>query len=309
MGRFDIALVSHYPVDIEMQKMVKYYIYDERNDMVPECTPTYVWFDCSRFYFELSNDSSTRMHHSFAVFLSMTNAVKMLKEHYDSFFYIESDCTLSDTDVQKLKDFKILSEENKKDATFFMFVNFLATWTFYCKMDFFKNTFTFTNTPEEYVSECKKINSYGILEDYFFKKVQEKNLFDKIHFINGTVTDIDSYFNTSAIAASRVIGSEVAFDSPYGSQYTTGVVRIHNTSELAFIYSNQHEGSKFNDGGEKVYLDGELIAELHDGKYTYASIIFPKNEFFTIKIGKTARNYSKSMVLNPSNKSYVYFKS
>lgn len=78
---------------------------------------------------------------------------------------------------------------------FFKDPNFLSSVVFYSSIDFFKNTFFFDGTCEGYLSNCEVIKGNTELENFFYKSVDYKNVFDKIHFLENI--DMSKYFSTS----------------------------------------------------------------------------------------------------------------
>ena len=60
---FDILLCTHYPADIELQKLVNYYIYDNRNEFFENET-VHMWYSNNNIYFEYYYGENKWKHHS-----------------------------------------------------------------------------------------------------------------------------------------------------------------------------------------------------------------------------------------------------
>lgn len=295
MHDFDICLVTHSPVSKELQSMVKYYIYDHRNEMIYPSPSFHIWVDCPSFYFK-SYHVSKVPNHSYAAYRSYCNAVRLLENYYEDFIYIEGDCIFSKEDVEKLKEFKEISKKENKSASFFIFPEMLSNMFFYSKMDFFKNTFPEMKTPEEYVSYCEKIGSWKSLENFMFKCAETKNVLSEIYNLGQQM----GYFSTSKIGVSSA-GEEINED--VGSSY---VVVVENTNELAFVYICEENCPKES---IDVFLDNEKIYTIPAGPYKCAFKINPTSESFSIKIGRSIeKKYNKTSILNNKDVSFVRLK-
>lgn len=308
-NHFDVALTTHCPADKNIQQIVKYYIYDHRNEMVPDDPTIYTWADYPTFFCKLFATGNKKSHHSYAVFLLIINAIKMLGDYYDSFYYVEGDCLFSDEDVLKLKSFKDICKQNEKEAMFFTFGgNFLSALAFFCKTEFFKKAFPFLNSSEEYTNHCQNIQSFGIIENFFYQNLYTKNMINDVYTINGNITGIDEYFPTSKIGLTSMINGETVFDIPYNSDYLINVARIENTQELAMIYLNENNNFNPDKFVPEIYMDGQLLTTVQGGKCAIAIPIFPKNNGFTITHGNKVCKFKKELILDPSNESIVILK-
>jgi len=293
---FDIALTTHYPVDKELQFLVKYYIYDIRNEFITSDS-IHLWADYPTFYTEMFNDK-TNSHHSFAVFRSMMNGVNLLKDYYDDFYYIEGDCIFEEKDIETLKQIKTNTLSSNKEACFFVFPDFLSTLVFYSKMNFFTENISFCKTSEEYSSCCDKISSYGGLENYLYRNINFSNSFDKVlqlMYIQPT-----DYFPNSKMGLNSVVEGQTVFFKSFWAN----AVRVENSNEIALIYLNNNESVYKED--IEIYLDDKLIITFPSGKYAGYFLLYPKNDDFILKVGQIALKYNKQEVQN--GKSFLRIK-
>jgi hypothetical protein len=137
---FDICMTTHSPMSKEIQSIVKYYVYDHRNEFVDPKLELDIWSDCPSFYFTFPQYMPPI--HSYAVYRAYMNAVSLMKDYYEDFTYLESDCVLTEEDVERLKDLKKICERENKEALFFKNPNSSTSLLFfYCKMSFFEEIF------------------------------------------------------------------------------------------------------------------------------------------------------------------------
>lgn len=297
VSEFDVCLVTHSPVSRELQSMVKYHIYDHRNEMIPNAPTFHIFANVDSFYFQSHHVAGTP-NHSYAIYRSYINAVLLLKDYYDDFFYVEGDCLFSKEDIIKLKEFPEICKKDNKEALFFTEPDMLHTLFFYSKMDFFVNTFPLLKTADDYINYCEKIGSWRSLENFMLRCVIHKNVLEKIYDA-GTK---NGYFSTSKVNLSMCDGTVENKFPPHDSH----VVCVENTEEMAFIYLSREAGPKEE---TDVFLDGEKIYTIPAGPHINAIKINPKNDQFYIKIGKwPSKEYRKSDILKAKNIDYVRFK-
>lgn len=299
---FDILLATHSPMGKEIQSMVKYYIYDHRNEMVVQDPHVHFWADYSTFYFRIHKDEGSS-YHGYAVYRSFMNAIYLMKDYYDDFIFVEGDCLMSEKDIEKLKEFPLICERENKDALFFTYPAFLSTLIFYCKMKFFCDTFPFVKTVEEYDKCYKEIGSYGVLENFLFKCAERNNVLNRIHSIENV--NIANYFDTSNLGMTA--SSFIDGDIQETAAYFTDVLKIENTNEVAFVYLCGNAGivNKEMD----VLLDGEKIHTIPAGYYINAIKINPNNDEFFVKIGSNRpKRYIKSKITRDNNPSFIRLK-
>jgi hypothetical protein len=287
--------VTHTPISERIQNQVKYFIYDHRNELFVEEVSTVYWGKYPTFDYEIHPDG-VRKYHSFAVYRSITNAIKLLSNDYDSFTYIEGDWWFSREDALKLKNMKCIAKENNKSGMFFSAPDFLHTNYFYCTTEFSKNVFQLFNSKEEYINRCRQIGSHGQLENYFYKSIEFNKLFDQV-----VVEPIsNTYFPTTR--GNLNVANEKNLNS--ATTYITDVLRLHGTNYIAFMYINSVKLDGDPDD-RIVKLDGEYITTVYSGNYSTAFVINPKNDKFLIEIDSNKFYYDKHKILANSTKSFI----
>ena len=295
---FDVLLAAHCPVSKEIQSMVKYFVYDSDNQMIPRDPNVSFWADYPSFFVRIFNNWG-KFHHGYAVYKSIMNSLYLCSHSYESFIYIEGDTVFSIDDISKLKNLKTICEKNKKEALFFKDTNFLSSVVFYSSIGFFKNTFFFDGTCEGYLSNCEVIKGNTELENFFYKSVEYKNAFDKIHFIENA--EISKYFATSKLGINTfhdgdVVTNAVAMET---------VLRVENTQDLVFVYLNHSTDIKDTD----VYVNDIFVETIKGGPLDRCLKIYPTTDEFYIRMGdRRTMKFNKNEILDPRNKSFARLK-
>lgn len=297
---FDILLCTHYPADMEVQKLVNYYVYDHRNEFSKEDPSVHFWADFPNFYFKLHKMNAN--HHSFAVFRNIINGVNLLRDYYDDFIYVEGDCLFSKKDIEKLKQFKTLCKYENKEAAFFKYPEFLSTLVFYSKMNFFTETFMFSNTLQQYEARSKKIGSFGNLENFLYHSARYSNALDRMYIME--IANIADYFSTSTLSISGFSNGETVVDC----KYILEVARVENTTDKMCVCYLANGDNTFTEPTD-LYVNDEKIATLPTGKAAIAIPINSENDVFHIQVGnKHKKTYNKNIIFNPNNYSFVRLK-
>jgi len=299
VSEFDVCLTTHSPMSKEIQSMVKYYVYDHRNEIIPNPPSFHVWGDCSTFYFK-SHHVAGSANHGYAIYRSYMNAIQLVGDYYDELIFVEGDCIFSQRDLERLKEFPLICQRENKDALFFTMPHMLRTIFFYCKMDFFKKCFPIIKTPQEYLDHCEKIGSWRALENFMLQCVRHNGLLDKVY----DAGEAEGYFDTSEIDVSSFGTRQKQKDGQFN--FESHVLCIENTNEIAFAYLCW-DGSVNQE--MDVLLDGEKIYTIPAGDFQHAFKITPKNDYFYIKIGNfEPKLYNKTSILHNGYTSFVRLK-
>ena len=295
---FDVLLAAHCPFSKEIQSMVKYFVYDSDNQMIPRSQDVYFWSDYPSFFVNVFNQFG-KFHHGYAVYKSIMNSLYLSNHSYESFIYVEGDAIFSKEDILKLKNLKMICEKNKKEALFFKYLDFLNSVIFYSSIDFFKNTFFFDGTCEGYLSDCEIIESNTELENFFYKSVEYKNAFDKIHFIENT--DFSKYFAASKLGINTFYDGDVVTNAVAMET----VLRVENTQDLALVYLNLKTDIEDTD----VYVNDTFVETIKGGPLDRCLKIYPTTDEFYIRMGdRRTMKFNKNEILDPRNKSFARLK-
>ena len=117
--KIDILIHAHYPLDVEIQNLVKYYIYDESNPVITDGSKIIVrwkWYVTANKLLSVPNPD-----YSYAVMSQWKSSIKFLKEkeykeihiiNYDSFFKPEIFTQHQDF----LQNYDVVVEQDRKSV-------------------------------------------------------------------------------------------------------------------------------------------------------------------------------------------------
>lgn len=184
LGR-KILLLSHYPVDEEIQRMVDYYIYDAHNPLCHHSYYTRFFRNTNDFNVEVNINGLKYSNQSLTVLTNMFNGAKNAKNlGYKNFFYTTYDVILDDDDIPVVeKGF----EEVSGGANAYLgslntpFGKGIQTNGMFYNVDFFLNTFDDVRNADDYNAACEAAGCQNFLEDYMVKKLSDKPLVNIIH--------------------------------------------------------------------------------------------------------------------------------
>ena len=190
LGR-DIMLLSHYPVDEEIQRMVDYYIYDGNNPLTFHSyyTRFYRWND--DYHAEININGLKNSNQSLTVLTNLFNGAKAAKGlGFKSFFYTTYDVVLNEKDISAIeKAFFVSETENPYSPKAYLaslntpFGKGIQTNGMAFRTDFFLETFDDVRNETEYNTACEKIGAHNFLEDYLVKKINSSESISKECFI------------------------------------------------------------------------------------------------------------------------------
>ena len=169
---YDICLVSHSPLNPDIQKASKYYIYTDENEMLefPDISNT-TWYMGNGDLLYQTNWGNTMGKHSYAILKNIQNSLHFLKsKQYSHFIYLEIDSFLSEQNHQVLN--QKLEEADFLNQDYWLMMEYSdraplpATNFFGGKIDYFHNRLSNVDTPEKYLTIAKGCGGYS-LESFF----------------------------------------------------------------------------------------------------------------------------------------------
>jgi hypothetical protein len=177
LGR-KIMLISHYPVDADIQRMVDYYIFDAYNPLCHHSYYTRFYRHTNEYHADMNINGLKHSNQSLTVLINLFTASKLAKQlGYKRYFYTTYDVILHEKDIAVVDEsFQKVSENN----TAFLGTNNtpfgkgIQTNGMTFDVDFFLNTFTDVRTANEYNADCEKIGAQNFLEDYMIKKLNPR---------------------------------------------------------------------------------------------------------------------------------------
>ena len=171
LGR-KIILVSHYPVDQEIQRMVDYYIYDKHNPLTHHSYYTRFYNDKPEYFAEININGLKDSNQSLTVLTNIFNGAKVAKElGFKRFFYTTYDVMLDDDDIPAVNE--TFKTDKKLYAATLPTPQLLGIQTngIMFDTDFFLKEFDDVRTPEQWNAVCKRRGCENYLEDYLSKVI------------------------------------------------------------------------------------------------------------------------------------------
>jgi len=175
LGR-KIILVSHYPVDQEIQRMVDFYIYDEHNPLCHHSYYTRFYNYTSQYDAEININGLKDTNQSLTVLTNLFNGFKEAKAHgFKRAFYTTFDVIVDHRDLPAIeKSFDLAEDNNAYLATLDTpFGKGIQTTAMTFDVDFFLNTFHDVRTPFDYNKICEEYGCQNFLEDYMMKVIDK----------------------------------------------------------------------------------------------------------------------------------------
>jgi glycosyltransferase involved in cell wall biosynthesis len=240
LGR-KIILVSHYPVDQEIQRMVDYYIYDKHNPLTHHSYYTRFYNDRPDYFAEININGLKNSNQSLTVLTNIFNGAKVAKElGFTRFFYTTYDVMLDDDDIPAV------NEAFKTDKKLYAATlptpqgKGIQTNGIVFDTDFFLKEFDDVRTPEEWNEVCKHRKCENYLEDYLSKVIFSFNPND----VEVITNDKDTFLVNSGLG--------IASNSEYYS-----IIPVVGKSNMYVFYF-----FTYNRDNRKIYISiGEDISK------------------------------------------------
>lgn len=279
LGR-KIILISHYPVDMEIQRMVDYYIFDAYNPLTHHSYYTRFYRHTNDYHVEVNINGLKHSNQSLTVLVNLFTATKFAKDlGYKRFFYTTYDVILNELDAPTIEQsFESVRETNSAYLGLLKtpFHRGIQTNGMTYDVDFFLDVFDDVRTAQDYNKACELCGSQNFLEDYLMKKIDARR--DEVVLIDNdketllvnsglgvasnseyySIVPIEKnpnhymfYFYTYNIDDRKV---QVVM-SESGSEFFNGSFQISKTREFKkeFIYNGNIDISLEFFDGENVY--------------------------------------------------------
>jgi len=175
LGR-NIMLISHYPVDEEIQRMVDHYVYDAHNPLTHHSYYSRFYRHTNDYYAEVNINGLKFSNQSLTVLTNLYNGFKAAQDlGYKRAFYNTYDVVINE------KDLNVINEAfNTNKKAYLSTVNTsqgkgIQTNGMMFDVDFFVKEFDDVRTPAEWDVVCKRRKCENYLEDYLAKVVYSFN--------------------------------------------------------------------------------------------------------------------------------------
>lgn len=309
LGR-KIMLVSHYPVDDDIQKMVDYYIYDEHNPLTHHSYYTRFYKYTDDYHAEININGLKNTNQSLTVLTNLFNGAKSAKSlGYEVFFYTTYDVVLDQRDIPQVeKAFDIDGKEPYMFKAYLASLNTpfgkgIQTNGMSFDIDFFLSTFDDVRTAEEYNNVCQNIGAQNFLEDYLIKKLS--GLENKFYLENNQeetllknsglgVASNSEYYSIIPIVNS--LGRFMFYFFTYNIDERNVKISIKESGEE--FYNHKWQIDKTREFKKEFYYSGneiEVELDFYDGDRIYKNEKYVLNDSTLHKFQHTG-HYKKKNV-------------
>jgi len=177
LGR-KIIVVSHYPLDEEIQNMADFYLYDPHNPMIEHSYYSYYYNNTENYDMRINLNGQFKQNQSLAAMTNFHNGVRLAKSFGASKVMIVTyDVILQDEDIPLIEDYFSKVGGEWKCAIAFMNTEIgkgVETTSMVFKTDYFQEIFPDIRDEKTFNDQCKKINAENFLEDYFYKLIKDE---------------------------------------------------------------------------------------------------------------------------------------
>lgn len=171
-----IMLVSHYPVSIEIQKLVDYYVYDAENPLTHHSYYTRFFNYKADYDVEININGLKNSNQSLTVLTNLYNAYKAAKSYgYVKAFYITYDVIVKKEDYPNIENsFAAIDEQCKAYLSTLNtpFGHGIQTTAMTFHVEHFLGNFHDFREPNDYNKICSHLGAQNFLEDYMYKVVR-----------------------------------------------------------------------------------------------------------------------------------------
>ena len=310
LGR-KILLLSHYPVDADIQRMVDYYIYDDYNPLTHHSYYTRFYRHTDEFNVEVNINGLKYSNQSLTVLTNMFNGAKAAKDlGYKSFFYSTYDVLIDEKDQSAIDESFEVVRNNKTAYLGTLNTPFgkgIQTNGMTFNTDFFLNEFHDVRKADDYNRICAEIGAQNFLEDYMVKVVNRyrTNNINDVHLV-------DNPQETFLIHSGLGVASNSEYYSilPIKKEENTYMfyfftynvddrkVNILMKEDGAEFYNTRFQISKNREFRKEFKYEGkpiDVILEFYDGEDCY------KTETYTLN-AQNIDKYSQTGFYNRKNK-------
>jgi len=177
LGR-KIILISHYPVDADIQRMVDFYLFDAYNPLTHHSYYTKFFRNTNEFNVDMNINGLKHSNQSLTVLINLFTATKFAKDlGFKRFFYSTYDVIIDERDIPTIE---ASFEDVAKSNTAYLgtlntpFGKGIQTNGMTFDVNYFLNVFDDVRTPDDYNRVCQSIGAQNFLEDYLVKRINQR---------------------------------------------------------------------------------------------------------------------------------------
>jgi glycosyltransferase involved in cell wall biosynthesis len=270
---YDILLVSNTPVDKDIIQNVKFYLYDNRNQLFKEKYQHENVVDFWKIYydgFEIHDVVPETQNHGLSVLINLFNAISYAKQQgYTHFQRFEVDDIFGEKSREYIKNVpSVCFNANKKGMFYFNSSKTppdISFHYFYCEIDEFLSKVKKISKEEDYVDYLQSVygnKSFKIVEVFLYDNIKingDENILVKAGAAEMYVDFPDTKWNTETSISS--------FDPKYKKCITKLYhVNKYDSSTSSYIRTSDYIVSTYSYCSEKITR--KIVAERNNGERT-----------------------------------------
>jgi len=295
-NNFDILLSTHYPVDTDIQTMVNYYVYDNSNELIEGNVNPIVWFSNELFYLQVRHTKN----YSYSAYSCMFNGMKVARNKYNYFYYINGDTLINEKDISKLTDLKqITLGQGKKSLFFKEFSGMVDSKIFFSDIKFFLDYIITAESKNLFINYTEHfLTPYVpyVLESFFAERID--NFASQDVFL--LQQKPDDYFKNSQMDVLNSFNGK----PEKRRDYTIYLIKEKNSNRIFFVYNGAPIDFREKQINIKIYDESFVI---NNGNYAIYREVYPQSDYIFLEVDGVSNMYSVKDILENVD-SYIEFK-
>jgi autotransporter strand-loop-strand O-heptosyltransferase len=274
-----VLISTHFALPPEIVEMVDYVIYEKKNVLSGDWTPTYLRWVPGKIK---ESKKSSIPYHGVACLNAICNAVDFCYPKFARMLYLEYDCEVDIDDLVKA------AFNTNKPFTGVRYVasneqRWVKTDIWAAETEFLWDNLKNVESWEEYVASMKDVDKEFPLEKYFFDKIGENNInFVKIDTHNRFDQVDREVWENDIINVNFTDGAGLSIAGISKRKY-----RVSYNAGNKNIYSLEQAVGMWSQASPKFYLPWEITATL-DGKEVFNCKLDLKDKRVLISFGSKA---------------------
>jgi hypothetical protein len=292
---FDVLLSTHYPVDSDIQNLVKYYTFDTFNELIEENGNPIVWFSNDRFYLQTKHQKN----YAYSAYSCMINAIRLLSNKYDYFYYINGDTLIHSDEVNKLVYLKqLMLSQGKKSVFFKEHLGMVEAKIFFSETKYFTDHIAIVNSKQEFIKYTETFSEPYVpyvLESFFSERI-DKHTNQNVHIVH---QNLGHFFSKSEIDVLNSFNGK----PERRRDYSIYLVKEKHSNKIFFVYSNQT--LDFEKKTINIRIDDESFT-LDNGLYSFYKEVPVTKDVILLEIEGVSNFYVVKDILE-NHESYIEF--
>lgn len=177
LGR-KIILVSHYPVSLEIQQLVDYYIYDSNNVMIHHSYYNRFYRSTNEFDLQININNHKQSNQSLAAMINLFNGIKFAKGLGASkVMTVVYDVVLNEQDIPLIEDYFKKIDQGWKCCLSYLDTDLglgVETTAMVFDINYFLKMFPDVRDGHEFTVMCENMGRHNFLEHYFMGVLKDE---------------------------------------------------------------------------------------------------------------------------------------